>query len=176
MVVDKSKFKNASNARLLRALFYEETDSDKSTVVYTLKDEDHQGYPSLYRLYLEMEDLLEYEFANTYLDGWSHWEMLTQCSWFKPYVTRWRKELELKIRSKALRNLREDAKSESRTANSSNRYLLERGWQEKATKGRPSKEDVKRAAREQADAQKTLESDFLRLNPTGSTLSFKNAQ
>lgn len=169
MEVDKSKFRNASNAKLLRAIFYEETDADKSTVVYTLKDEDHEGFPSLYRLYMEMEDLLEYEFANTYLLNWSHWEMLTQCSWFNPYVSRWRKELELKIRSKALRKLREDATSTSKTANSSNRYLLERGWTDKATKGRPSKEEVRRAAKEQADAQKTLESDFLRI--TGQTLS-----
>src|SRR3990167_1337022 len=93
-------FKNASGARLTQALFYEETGADKSSVIYTLKDQDHEGFPSLYRLYIEMEDILEYEFANKYLDNWSHWEWLTQAGWFKPYVLRWRKELELKIRSK----------------------------------------------------------------------------
>jgi hypothetical protein len=169
----ENRFKNASGARLTQALFYEETGADKSSVIYTLKDQDHEGFPSLYRLYLEMEDVLEYEFANTYLDGWSHWELLNQAGWFKPYILRWRKELELKIRSKALRKLREDATSTSKTANSSNRYLLERGWADKQTKGRPSKDEIRKAAKEQAESTKILQSDFLRLNPTSPTDIFK---
>lgn len=171
-----SKFRNEMGGRYLNALFYEQIGADKSTVVYTLKEVDHEGFPSLYRLYMELEDVLEYEFANTYLESWEHWQMLCDCKWFQPFVQRWRKELELKIRSKALRKLREDAASESRTANSSNRYLLERGWADKATKGRPSKEEVRKAAREQAMSAKALQSDFLRLNPTGPTGSLKLAQ
>lgn len=150
----------------LRAIFYEETGADKSTVVYTLKDEDHEGFPSLYRLWMEMEDLLEYEFANEYLGNWSHWETIKECSWFKPYYTRWKKELELKIRSKALHKLRTDAAGETKTSNSSNRYLLERGWEDKATKGRPSKADIKKAAKEQAQSIQVLESDLNRIQGT----------
>jgi hypothetical protein len=165
-IIDKSRFKNSMGQWYLNALFFEQIGADKSTVVYTLKDEDHEGFPSLYKLYMDMEDVLEYEFANTHLGSWSHWETLTQCTWFKPYIQRWRKELQLKIQSKALRMLRKDAESDSKTSNSSNRYLLERGWREKNTKGRPSKEDVKRAAKEQAEATAVINEDFLRITQT----------
>lgn len=48
--------------------------------VYTLKDEDYeykgQMFPSLKRIYLEMADAGEYEFATTHLLGWSHCHLL----------------------------------------------------------------------------------------------------
>ena len=44
----------------------------KDTAKYVVSDEDKEVngvmYPSLKRLYLEMEDITEYEFANKYLD------------------------------------------------------------------------------------------------------------
>lgn len=164
----KPIFRNSKNQLLLRSIFYETIGADKSSVIYTLKDWDHEGYPSLYRLYMELEDVLEYEFANLYLDSWTHWETLCNCTWFKKTVTRWRKELELKLRSKALRQLRTDAADEeSKTMNSSNRYLLERGWVDKPTKGRPSKEDVKKAAKEKAEESQALQNDLLRISGTG---------
>jgi hypothetical protein len=165
--LNKSQAKSPQGNWLTRALFFEETDADKSSVVYTLKDEDHEGFPSLYILYMDMGDIFEYEFANTYLYSWSHWEALTQCSWFKPIVQRWRKELELKIRSQAFRSVQADAAKESRTSNSSNKYLLERGWLDKPTKGRPTKDQIKQAAKERADETKALENDLIRISGTG---------
>lgn len=147
----------------LRGLFFETTTADKSTVIYTLKDQDHEGFPSLYRLYLEMSDPLEYDFANTYLGGWEHWQQLTHATWFDPYITRWREELELKIRSEALIRLREDAKSSSRSAAASNRFLLEKGWVPKEA-GRPTKKAVKEEAQRKARLLESYTDDFNRIS------------
>lgn len=157
-----NKFRGENNIRYLKALFYETVNADKSTVVYTLKNEDHMGFPSLYRLYMEMDDPTEYQFAITYLDGWEHWEMLTACTWFKPYVEKWRREIELRVRSQALAKLREAAK-EGKDTLAANKFLLERGWKDKATKGRPSKDQIKKAADEIAHDEKKINNDFDRI-------------
>jgi hypothetical protein len=164
------KFRNSSNGRYLKGLFYEMTTADKSSVSYTLKDWDHTVdgivYPSLYKLYIEQEDLTEYEFANTHLDGWEHWEMLTSTSWFRPYADRWRKELSLKLRARALNRMKAEAASSSKNAFLANKYLVEKGFvdsAEKHSRGRPTKDQVKAAAHELALTDKRLEEDFERL-------------
>lgn len=164
------KFRNATNGRYLKGLFFETTGSDKASVSYTLKDWDHTVdgivYPSLYRLYLEQEDLTEYEFANTHLDGWEHWEMLTSSNWFKPYVSRWRRELMLKLKARALNRLKAEAASTSKNAFLANRYIIEKGFVdsgEKSGRGRPSKDEVRAAAESIAISERRLEEDFERL-------------
>jgi hypothetical protein len=116
---------------------------------------------------MELADPLEFRFANTYLDGYEHWTMLCNCTWFKPIVARWRNELELKIRSEALLRLEQDAVSGSRSSAQSNRFLLDRGWVlEKNTKGRPSKAEIKKEAQKAAQLQKDTEADLARIKPT----------
>ena len=155
-----------TNSRLTRALFFEETLADKSSVVYTLKDVDHQGFPSLYRLYMELDDPTEWEVSQKLVDGWGHWEMLCASEWFKPFIERWRKELELRMKSKALARIRAEAKSGSKESFMANKYVLEKGWEPKesqTTRGRPSKDEIKKAANEIATNNTRLEEDFLRL-------------
>lgn len=161
-----SKFKNSSNTRYLKGLFYEQVNEDKTTVSYTLKDEDHKGFPSLYRLYMEVGDPTEYNFAVQYLDGWSHWEALTACTWFKPYVERWRRELEVKMASEALAAVRLAAK-EGKDTFAANKYLLDKGWKEKPGKGRPNKQAIKDAADEIAKNENRVQKDFDRILGAG---------
>ena len=101
--------------RFLRELFFETTTSDKSNVLYTLKDEDHTyngiTYPSLYKLYMASEDPTEYDFFTQYLDGLEHWERLCASPWFKEYVARWRREHELRLKSRALKRVMASAKA-----------------------------------------------------------------
>lgn len=160
-----SKFRNPSNARYLKGLFFEETLGDKSTVLYTLKDSDHLGYPSLYRLYMEVNDPTEYRFAIQYLDGFEHWEMLTQCTWFQPYVSRWRNELEIRMKSENLAKLISfaDTTVPNKDTLATNKYLLEAGWKPPATKGRPSKDQIKKAADSIAQEHRRIEEDFERI-------------
>jgi len=160
-----NKFRIANNF-LLKSLFYETTGADKSSVVYTLKDVDHEGFPSLYRLYMETMDPTEWNFANKYLESWTHWERLKECSWFKPIHERWIRELDLKIKSKALFRIMHEATTNSKESFQANKYLLEKGWEPKTTsgRGRPSKEEVNRAAKGIAEEHRRLEQDLLRIS------------
>jgi hypothetical protein len=169
MTEDVNKFRNSGGQRYTNGLFYETTLADKATVLYTLKDQDHKGYPSLYRLYMEQEDLTEWEFANTYLDGWEHWTMLCSSQWFKPYAERWRHELELKLKARALNSVREVAKGGGQNAYYANKFLLEGGWKEKDSssgrgRGRPKK--TKDATQEEIlalEAKQRIKDDFERV-------------
>lgn len=140
-----ASFKNPSGLFYLRGLFFETQGADKSTVIYTLKDEEHEGYPSLYQLYMEENDLTEYEFAFKHLGGWEHWTGLCKCTWFKPIVRRWREELRLQNKASALRRIITESRSSSKNAFTANRFLVSGGWiedEEKKTRGRPSKAEL----------------------------------
>lgn len=166
-MAEKNRFKNDSGALLLKGIFFETQMADKSSVVYTLKDRDHEGFPSLYRLYMEANDPTEYKFATTCLDGWEHWERLSACNWFKPYIEAWRRELEVRMKSQALQRIMSEAKTNSRESFNANKYLLEKGWEPKdgqSKRGRPSKEEIKAEAINQANLHFRLDSDFDRIS------------
>ncbi len=161
-----SKYRDYQGRLLSSKLFYERTLPDKrDKVLYTLKDQDHEGYKSLYLLYMDANDLTEYTFANEYFESYEHWLGITKQGWFKPYLERFRRDLETKVRSTALRAIIRESQSGSKNAFTANKFLIERGWvdKEKNTKGRPSKEDIKHAAMDQVDSAKRLEEDFLRV-------------
>lgn len=162
-----SEFRADNNKFLLQALFFEKTGADKSTVLYTLKDMDHLGFPSLSRLFIETNDPTEYIFATTYLGSWEHWQALTECSWFKPYIMRWRRELRVKIQSEALKAIIREAKLETKNSFTANRYLVEHGWEPKegvaARRGRPSKEEIRKAAHEALEQDENFKDDFERI-------------
>lgn len=141
--LDKGIFRNSMNTRYLKELFFETTGVSKENVVYTLKDVDHKGYPSLYRLYMDMGDITEYLFATKYFDGFDHWERLSKTSWLQPYITRWRKELALKIEAELVQNFRKIASSDGREAFQANKYLLDRitRAKERPKRGRPTKDE-----------------------------------
>lgn len=164
-----SKFKNERGMLLTRSLFYE-TSLNADLAVYTLKDFDHtvgdKTYPSLYLLYMAANDPIEYTFANTHLDSWSHWEQLTESTFFKKTVARWRKELELKIRSEALAKIAQEAAKGGRDALRAHTYLLEKKWLEepaKAPRGRPTKDDIKQAAIGEFEDESRITEDYKRL-------------
>jgi hypothetical protein len=162
----KNPFKNTMGTRYLKGLFYETTLQDKSSVVYTLKDQDHLGYVSLYRLYTEADDPTEYKFATQHLDGWEHWEALCQCSWFKPYLDRWRRELETRLRARALLEIRAVANDPDHPSSyHANKYLLDGSWKPtgESKRGRPTKEAIKKEAALQASNEQQITSDFERI-------------
>lgn len=167
----KSKFRNASNARILRGLFYETYVHGQEQVIYTLKDVEWKGYPSMYLLFLESvaQDPTEYTFAMTYLDGWEHWEQLQECEWFKPYLSRWRLEAELKMKSKALLRVIELANAGGKEGFQAAKYLLDNGYQPKKERpaknpaGRPSKDSIKKEAVRIADEERRISDDMKRL-------------
>jgi len=139
--------------------------------IYTLQDYDitvdGKWYPSLYRLYMEMEDPTEFEFAKKYLGSYGQWLAICRIAEFKPYHERWQNEVILQLQSRALKALVLESQSESKNSFAANKFIIEKGWIEKTSSrnkvGRPSKEDVARAAKiEVADKDKILE-DYNRL-------------
>lgn len=148
-----NKFKNSVGSHFLKAIFFEEAvNVERPDCVYTLKQEDHAAdntvYPSLHRLYVEMEDTSEYDFAKKYLDGWSHWKKLIDCNWFKPYLADMREELDIKLRARAVNNLRDIALDPTNKNHyMANKMIFENGIAPKAdNRGRPSKDKIKAEA------------------------------
>lgn len=163
-----SEFRLSNRKRLLKGLFYEQTGADKTGVKYTLKDEDHLGFPSLSRLYLEVGDPTEYQFSLLYLESWDHWLQLCECNWFKPYLNRWRQELEVKIKSTALAAIKLEVSTNGKNAFAANKFLIEKGWEPKQgqsrTVGRPTKESIKQAAQDLLNHSDEVNEDYKRLN------------
>lgn len=162
-------FRSENNTRYTKGLFYE-TASKTDSVLYTLKDRDYKDYPSLYKLYMQEQDDTEYLFATKYLEGWEHWEMLCQCTWFQPFIERWRKEMYLLKTAELLKVIKVEATSaESKNRFTAAKYLLDREWERnvpssKKKRGRPSKEEVQgELAREVQDKKRQLE-DLDRIN------------
>ncbi len=158
-----NKFRNFQNVYYERDLF-EELSSKPDIVLYTLKREDTE-YPSLYRLYMELEDFTEFEFAVKYFESFQHWKKISNSSWFAGYISEWREELELKIKARNLKSLIRKAEQDSNVA----KYLLGNKWVEQAQeknpginlRGRPSKEDIRAHLRlitmDHKEAEKDLE-------------------
>ena len=172
-----SSLRNEQGQAYLRRLFLEcsYTLNDKSGIPYTLTDQDHpEGYKSLYRLYQDLEDPTEIKFADTYLTGWKHWEALCECEWFKPYIARWRRELELRLKSKVMDIVKAVATDDGhKNQFEAVKILLNAGWREKgkekeSPRGRPSKVEVNAKLKEQVEEEQRL------LEELGRVRNFEN--
>lgn len=164
--LDKSRMLTSTKVMKTQALFLETSYADQSSVYYVLSpfDNHEKGFPSIYRLYLEMGDLEEFTFAETYFLGMDHWRKICESPFFKPYLEKMRGDLEKKIKSEAIRKiLAETNNPDSKNYFQSLKWLAEKGYKEKAQRGRPSKAQVERAAREEADAQMELKDILGRL-------------
>lgn len=160
-MIDKTKLVDGQGKPLTQSLFLEIGYTDFS--VYTLKDQDYEYngkmYPSLKRLYLEMEDPTEYEFANECLLGWRHWIRLCENKQIAKHIDEWRAELEYKLRSKAVRMMLSSAKGGNYQAA---KWFADRGWSNKGA-GRPSKADVEHERQVQARLGEEYSEDVVRL-------------
>jgi len=158
--------RGVTNKYFTSQLFLEIAETDEH-VRYTLLREDVDGYPSLYKRYMEMEDFTEFEFANLYFESFQHWKRLCQTAWFAPYIAEWREELELQVKARNLKSLIRKAENDSNVA----KYLLNNKWVEDAQsknevvnlRGRPSKEEIKNHLRLVTAEQKKINEDLERI-------------
>lgn len=134
--------------------------------LFTLKDQDHEHegtmYKSLKRLYLEFEDPTEYEFANTILLGWKHWQRMCENKVIRKHIDEWREELEVKLRSQAIRDAIQEAKKGHFQAA---KWVADRGWSTRGA-GRPSKADIEKQTRINERIEDEYKSDVVRLFKT----------
>lgn len=176
MAIDySSKFTNAKGVFLTKSLFVDFSyNGNTDQCLYTLRSyDDPRGYPSLKRLYLESNDPTEYEFATKYFAGWDHWQLLLKTSFISSEIDSWRKELELKLRASALKEIinTADPLSGARNYYEANKFLVTGGWlnneekKEAAKRGRPSKNDIRqKAVAEFVENAEQLEADLRRLS------------
>ena len=71
--------------------------------IYNLTPFDTKETKSFYRIYMQCQT--EYEAALVLLGSWEHWERLSECSWFHPYLKRWRHEVEIRNKAMAVRTV-----------------------------------------------------------------------
>lgn len=162
--MDKNKLIDTMGRPLTQSLFLEIGYSDYA--VYTLKEQDYTykgvEYPSLKRLYLVEEDPTEWSFADKYLLGWQHWKRLCENKVIAKHVEEWREELELKLRSQAIRDMQALCASESGNYSAA-KFLADRGW-EKRSAGRPSKAEKDRHLRIEEKINQEYGADIARLD------------
>jgi hypothetical protein len=168
---DTKNFKNASGQLYTKRLFLEQSYdvNDKTPTIYTLKDEDYTTngvtYVSLYKRYLEFKDVSEYFFARTFFESYEHFKMLCECSWFKPHIERWRRELSLTIRAAAINSILDVSRDvEHKNYFEANKMILSGAFEDKrSTRGRPSKEEVAQSVKEMAKEDFMSDKDYERL-------------
>jgi hypothetical protein len=166
-----NKFKNSNGQLYTKRLFFETTGlaNDRDTVLYTLKDEDHtvedKVYVSLYKRYLDLEDLTEFTFANTYFDSYEHFRILCQAEWFLDHVQRWRRELQLKLKGRAYEALKARMydTTDKNSFEATKMLISLLTPQEKSRRGRPDKEEIAKAVKDIAKEDQTLAEDHRRV-------------
>jgi hypothetical protein len=163
-MIEKSKLVDTMGRPLTQSLFLEVGYSEYA--VYTLKEFDYEYkgkvYPSLKKLYLKEEDPTEYVFAEKHLLGWQHWKRLCENKVIRKHVDEWREELELKIRSQAIRDMMGLCASENGNFSAA-KFLADRGW-EKRGAGRPSKAEKERQDRIQDRIEEEFAADVKRMS------------
>ena len=168
MEVNKTKFKDEKGRYITQGLFLE-ISYDTNKAVFTLDGEDkmYKGvkYISLKKLYLELSDPIEYTFAITYLADWKHWQRISGNKILLSHIKEWREELLLSLRSEGVLTLIDLAKNAQ--SYQAGKWLVDTGWDIKE-KGRPTKANVKKQLKREADRQKGFEEDFKLLNMKGS--------
>ena len=133
--------------------------------LFTLKDRDYEAkgklFKSLKLLYLAEEDVIEYGFANTHLLGWGHWQRMCNNKQLTPHINDWREELELKLRSQAVRDII-DASAEEKGFQAL-KWLADKGWGKRSA-GRPTKDatDHNKRMKEKLDGE--FGADVVRMN------------
>lgn len=131
--------------------------------IYTLKEDHHvlngKEYPSLKKLYLQCADPTEYEFATTFLCGWKHWNRLCDNKAIRAHIDEWRFELEVKLRSLAVKEVLAQSKSGSFQAA---KWVADRGWSTRGA-GRPTKEELEKEKKVQEHIASDFSEDIARI-------------
>lgn len=130
---DNNPFKDSRNREVTKSLFVEYNNKNNDiTPLYTLKETDlyweGELKPSLKQLFLDAEDLTEYEFAKAHFNSYRQWRRISNLPEIKPHVDEWREELELRIKNKLFTSLMESALNEGTKGVTAVKTILEKEW------------------------------------------------
>jgi len=131
--------------------------------VFTLKDSDPSGLPSMRRHFILSEDPTGYETAMDLLGSWDQWEKIFQGKRFKEELEKWQGEMDVRLRSKAIKALKDTALTEGSKGTAAARYLADGGYRGGKRRGRPTNEEVTRERKIQAGITAELAEDENRI-------------
>jgi len=144
---------------LTHAMFFESR-TKGFDATFTFKEQDHEyegvHYTSMRKLYLEMEDPTEYLFAQEVLGSWDHWQKLCNSALVFEHIKKWREELEIKLKAKAIGAMVDTALTAGSKGTTAAKWLATGGFN--SGKGRPTKADRERQAKIAAGVDKETES------------------
>lgn len=154
-----------------KGLFYETTLPEERPIFgtnWTLKEKDHEAdgkvYISMKRVYLEMEDVTEYDFAMSALGSYKHWERLVESPIIRRHIDQWRKELNLKLKARAMKSIIKAATEDEKLSFQAMKYLADNEYIDKKNKrGRPSKEEINAELKKEVENSKTFKDDAERI-------------
>lgn len=170
MLFTEAQLRTPQGKLRTKSLFWELSYFEPQNVIFTLKEEDivREGktYVSLRKLYLSycVSDPTEYTFAWSVFGSWDTWLQLSRSNYIKKDVEAWRKEVEVKIKSEAIRSIAEEMRSGGRSSFGAAKLLLERGWlDDKSASKAKDKLKAKEEEELNAEALRNLEEDAERL-------------
>lgn len=118
--------------------------------------------PDLHAIYMQCEDPTEYDFAMEAWGSWEHHEhMIASCKWFMDYLTKWRSELQVQMKSQAIKALMKVATTDGNRGITAAKYISDFGWEKKA--GRPTKAQTEKNKKEKAAVAEETAADAKRL-------------
>jgi hypothetical protein len=134
--------------------------------LFTLRENDYKGLPSLKRIYLAYRDPTEYSFAMDLFNSYTHWIRLCESKFFQEHHEKWKLELEIALRSEGIRALRNMTGRNDSTGFNASKFLASKGWDPKtaATEKARKASDQKKHEKTLVDkALKTVDDDLARI-------------
>lgn len=147
-----------SNGRWLTSALFEETNTGAGGF------KPITNFKKAHDRYIELNDPTEYSFAMELLGSWEHWKTLVESATFRTHIALWREELEIKLRSEAIKEIIAVSTTEKARGTTAAKWLAEGGWKESVNaRGRPSAAEIKRTRRIHAGITDEVGDDFDRL-------------
>lgn len=164
--VTNNPMKDVRGAWRTTSLFYEYPDNGYTplwTIMDTDRNIDETTYPSLKQIYLSYEHVPgnEYEFAVNVIGSWEHWTRLCKSPSLRDIIASWREELEVKVRSDAVKSIIRTSTEGSAAGATAARWLAEKGYA--PSRGRPSKAEKEGHLKQDAKIQDEIDDDLIRV-------------
>jgi len=165
-----SQLKGPNGKCRTKSLFYELSYNDTTDVIFTTKEHDisvrDKLYVSLQQLFVNMvpNDPTEYEFAMSVFGSWEVWKIISEAPQVRPFVTNWRNEVVVKVKSQAIQAIAEEMRSNGRSSFSAAKLLLDKGWLDNDTASQAKRKlQAKEQQEQDKQALSLLENDAQRL-------------
>lgn len=131
------------------------------TPIFTLREFEMNGLPSLHKMFMEDKDPTGYTTCMRTVGVWRYWCQLWRNKELKVHMDVWVEELEVRLVADAIKKLR------AQKGVSAQQWLARRGWNTEVRAGRPTKEKVAGELKRDKELTKMLEDDANRIISLG---------